>query len=318
MKNQQVRFDLCSAAANVQFKLSGPGGFSTVLSGNTSLVNLPTSGQYAVTVNLSGGQAGVSYSLRMSETPEANLVLQKSAGGNSLTATSAGTLAASGDARLFSVSVDTEMPLLVGINDTSVADHDDLYAKFGSPPSCSDYDYCSSQQATANPQLSIPMAAKGTWYILVYGDYVPHAANYTLTVSASPLLLTKMTPTRHGNGADALITISGAGFRPGTQVTLVAGNKSYAADTVTCDSFSQISATFRAGRVPAGKYTVRVTRADGTAATMPGTFQVSDGGQAKLEADLILPDASVSTNSARFTSSTRTAATWPCPLLCCC
>ena len=31
------------AAANVQFKLSGPGGFSTVLSGNTSLVNLPTS-----------------------------------------------------------------------------------------------------------------------------------------------------------------------------------------------------------------------------------------------------------------------------------
>ena len=166
-----------------------------------------------------------------------------------------------------------------------------MYIKLGSPPTRGDYDYRSSQQAAADQELSVSLAAPGTWYILVYGYYVPLAADYTLTVAAAPLLLTQMTPIRHGDGADAAITIKGAGFDATSTVRLVSGSRTYTADDVSLDSFTQITAMFAPVAFPWGGTRVRVARADGTSSDMPGTFEVTSGNQPKLEANLILPDA---------------------------
>ncbi|MFO0927411.1 MAG: hypothetical protein U0736_10275 [Gemmataceae bacterium] len=56
------------------------------------------------------------------------------------------------------------------------------------------------------------------------GTAVPAASTITVRVDAAPVILLGATPARHGNASDARLTLTGAGFLPGSTVQLVAGN----------------------------------------------------------------------------------------------
>src|SRR5262249_12588938 len=132
-----------------------------------------------------------------------------------------GTLVGSAQAQLFRVTVPDARPLLVTLRDASPAHHTELYVKFGSAPSRSDYQFRSSSAATANQQVLVPMAAPGTLYILLYGASVPAAGAYTLTAAEANVFVTGVTPDHHGDSADATLTLSGGGFDRTTTVSLV-------------------------------------------------------------------------------------------------
>src|SRR5262249_54281076 len=159
------------------------------------------------------------------------------------------------------------------------------------PPTRSDYQYKSTPSAGQH-EILVPMAAPGVWYILVYAEAVPAPSTFALSATASAVSLSSVTPTRHGNGADMTLTTAGAGFDATATVQLVAGGgATYDAATVAADLPTQLTATFRAGAVPPGVYTVRVTKPGNVTAQLPDAFTVVAGGRPELRTNLVLPQA---------------------------
>jgi len=104
--------------------------------------------------------------------------------------------------------------------------------------------------------------------------------------------LTSVTPDHSGNAADAVLTLQGLGFDRSSTVSLVSSsNVVFQANMTNVDLPTQITATFSAGRLPPGSYAARVTLANGSISTLPNAFTSLIGGEAKLEANIVVPDA---------------------------
>jgi len=281
---QQVRFDLLgSTGSPVAFDLTGPEGWTGFngLEGDSELITLLRTGAYTLTAHGTGGQQEVAYAFRLEQTTQTDLVLSTPYNG---------TFAGSGQAQLFRISVSASAPLLVSLDDMGAGDRTELYLKYGMPPTRADYAYRSA--TGADQQFLASMAAPGTWYALVYASHVPAPSTYTLLATASAVLLTDVTPDSLGSSADATLTLSGAGFDGTTAVSLVAsGGTVYTATGVSHDSFTRLTATFAAGSVPAGLYTLQVANASGHTAALPDAFRILPGGEAKLVTKVIVPQS---------------------------
>ncbi len=123
--NEQVQFHLVAASSpDVQFDLSGPGGFVgfTGLTADSSSVTLPAAGSYTLTVRIAGGQPGA-YAFALESSP-IDLTL-----GTAFEEP----LAGSGQTQLFDVQVATASPLLIDLQDGESGDQNEVYVKFGAP-----------------------------------------------------------------------------------------------------------------------------------------------------------------------------------------
>jgi RHS repeat-associated protein len=160
----------------------------------------------------------------------------------------------------------------------------EVYIRFGTLPTRGAYDY----RLAAGDRLLIPAAAAGDWYILVYGD-MGAAGQYQFEFDLEAVVLTQSLPTRHGTGTELDLTLTGAGFITPLGVALVSANSTvFAAYSVEVDSFTQATAKFLAGSVPAGTYAVRISR-NGQTAQLTNALQVVADGAAKFDVQLILP-----------------------------
>jgi RHS repeat-associated protein len=278
---QQVQLVAVSASGGVQFDLNGPGNqtlFSD-LQADSGLITLPASGQYVLTAHGSGGQGGA-YAFALDQTSVTNLTL----GGSD-----SGTLAGSGQAQLFEVTVPATQSLIVGLQDNTATDVVQLFANLGSPPTPFNYGE-SSGAGSSDPKLLVPSAAPGTWYILVYAASVSSSSPFTIQATGAQVQLSTVAPDRSATGSPATLTLTGSGFDGTTTVSLIsASNQVYMASTVSFDTPTQLTATFSLSGVPQGVYSVEVTRAGDVTSTLPGAFTVLAQGSAQLETHLILP-----------------------------
>jgi len=283
---QQIRFDLINTSGTgIAFDLTGPEGWTGFSDINTDsdLITLPSAGSYTLTAHGTGGQYGSAYSFRLQETAQTDLAIGSVYNG---------ALAGSGQAQIFRLRVAANMPMRVTLDDIASADHNELYAKFGSPPTRADYDFRFPSPSSPDQQILVPMATSGTWYVLTYADYAPAPSMFTLSATAAGLMLDGITPDHAGNAQDTTLTLTGAGFERPTVVQLVSSQgATYGAASVEIDSFTQITATFAAGTVPSGTYSIVLRQPDGDSAELPAAFQITGGGQARLETNLILPEA---------------------------
>jgi RHS repeat-associated protein len=283
--NQQIRFNLINTAMpGILFDLTGPNGYTGFSGASTSsdLINLPSAGTYTLTVHATPPSQGA-YAFRLDQTSVTALFSGMAFNG---------IFSGSGQAQLFTIATPQDKQLLITLRDNN-RDQVEAYAKFGAPPTRADYQYMSAVPTSVTQTILVPAASPGTWYILVYAGAVAAAPqSYTLTATVSPLSLTAVTPDHLGNAADAILTLTGAGFDSTTTVSLVAaGGTTYRANQTQLDLPTQLSATFTAGSVPAGVYSVVVTRADGLSASLPGAFTMDQGGLFHFEAHLDTPAA---------------------------
>jgi YD repeat-containing protein len=280
----QVQFDLLAeSASGLNFSLSGPNGFSgfSGITGSSSLVTLPTSGTYTLTVQGTGGSTG-NFSFDMVQTAETSLVLDTPF---------SGTFAGSGQPLLFVVNVPSTAPMILRLADAATADHVELYASLGTAPTRETYQY-GANGAGSSQSLLVPSAAAGTWYVLVYAESVANApSSFTLQVNTTPVVVTAVTPVSYATNAVATLTLNGAGFSTTTSLVLVAANgtTTYPVSSVSFDTFSQLTATVNLAGVPQGVYSIRATNASGGSDTLPAAFTVTAAGQAHLVTQLILP-----------------------------
>jgi RHS repeat-associated protein len=296
---QEVQFNLVSDRnPAVVFDLTGPNGY-VAFSGQTSSsgpISLPSSGSYVVRAYSTQGQTGA-YAFHLDNLTVTTLTLNTQHGGQ---------FAGSGQAQLFQVTAPGGQPLVVNFQDQNSGDVNELYVKFGAPPTRADYQYrgvALTDQVSGLPDLvaSVPLAAPGTWYILVYNVTSGPFANFTLQASTGVTLTAVSPPGLHGTSGDAVVTLTGTGFDPTMKVTLITDNippgsipngTTYAASSVQLVSSTQLTATFLAGSVPAGAYDVQVTRGDGSSSRFYHDFFMVQGGKpANLIANLNLPSA---------------------------
>ena len=89
-----------------------------------------------------GANQGGSYAFRLAETSQTDLVLGT---------THAGTPVGSGQAQLFRVTVPDVKQLQIVLDDASGADRNEVYVRFGAPPTRADYQYRFTTPASAPP-----------------------------------------------------------------------------------------------------------------------------------------------------------------------
>lgn len=196
----------------------------------------------------------------------------------------------SGSGHYYQVNVPPGKNLSVFVNGGDDDGVNEIYARFGELPSRGEFDV-RYHGIESDPQLVVPAAAPGTWFILAFGNLVPNDGAYTITASVADVQINDVTPERHGDAADAVLTIRGAGFSAGTTVELISTTSTtYSPAEFSIDSFTQMTATFQAGDVPTGIYDVRVS-SDGATSNLVDAFEVVAGGEAIFEAEVILPDA---------------------------
>src|SRR5262249_42011129 len=153
--------------------------------------------------------------------------------------------------------------------DGTAGDVNRIYAKLGAPPTPGNYQYTSSG-ATASPQVLIPSAAPGTWYILVDSSSVPSGdSGFSLTVAGTQVQLATVAPDRSAAGSRATLTLTGTGFDSTTTAELVGPTGTvYAAQSVSFDTPTQVTATFTLTGVPQGVYSVEVTQDGSLSSTL--------------------------------------------------
>ncbi len=280
---QQIRFHLVGMSApGVAFDLRGPNGWVgfTNLTADSDLMTLPTSGGYTLEAHPTGGDSyDVAYACELDQTVQTDLAL----GTNFV-----GQLAGSGQPQLFRIVLTNGAPLRLFLNNSGLDNQLELYLKSGSAPTRGDFDY-SSAGPGANQQITAPFAHAGTWYVLVYGDYVPTPGSFTVAASAGSIVLSDVTPDHQANNVPLNMTLTGAGFGPGTGVQLIgADGTGYGAGTVSVDSFTELTAVFAPDSLPAGTYSVLATGADGSS-ELTNALTMSAPGEPKLGLHLIMP-----------------------------
>jgi RHS repeat-associated protein len=280
---QPVQFNLVGAGSpGLEFDLIGPNN-TTLFSGLTAssgLITLPETGAYVLTVHSADDQAGA-YSFSLNQVAQTELTLNTPYDGS---------IVASGQIQLFNVVVPTASPLLIRLDDFTNSDSNEVYLRRGAAPTLGTYDYRYAQTG-ADQDVQVPLAAPGTWYILVSTRLAPAESTFTLLAQASPLFVNSITPDHYATGEDAILTVAGSGFVPGTQIALVdaSSNSVASAHSVQINSFAQATAAIDLTGVAEGTYGVRVTLPGGSAVTLPGAFEVLPAGAAHLETRLILP-----------------------------
>jgi len=284
--NDQVQFNLLNeSTSDIQFDLVGPNGYTAFSNATvgSGLVTLPSNGAYVLTAHSMNGQTGA-YAFSMAETSQTSLTLG---------VTYQGTLVSSGQPGLYTVAVpEGGNPLLIHLSDSSGADHNELFLSLGAAPTRSSYQYRYANLASADQEILVPSAAAGTWYILLYGYYVPQASQFTLVAGSASILLTGLTPDHYGTSRDPTLALTGAGFDSTTTVRLLsAGGATYTPNSSVLVSAAKITATFDAGAVPAGQYSVEVVKAQGGgSATLANSFTMVQGGVPVLKTQIIVPN----------------------------
>jgi RHS repeat-associated protein len=277
---QQIRLHLvASPGSALTYTLTGPGAAPvfTNLMADSDLITLSATGKYLLTAQGTGQWFGF-YSFRILQTAFYNLPV------NTIFS---GTLAGDGQAQLFTIAGVQGQSLRLALDDSTNTDQVEMYARLGSAPTRSSYDYCGTA-ASADQQILIPNTT-GTWYVLLYATQVPDPSPFTLSAAAADLQVMSATPDHYANNAPLTMTITGAGFVVGAGVELIGQDaQAHPAGQIVVDSFTQITATFAAG-LPIGTYSLHVTRPGGGSDTLPGAMQIQAAGQAHLETQLILP-----------------------------
>ncbi len=286
MAGQQVLFDLINVSnSEIVFDLAGPDGWMGFvdLDDDFEPITLPSSGNYTLTARGTGGFSGGNYAFQLLDQMPTDLTLGVDY---------VGTLAGTANSQLFRVTIPEGETLRIELDGDSDLNRNELYARIGSPPTRRTFDASSLPSTGANQEVLVPLAAPGTWFILLYGAQVSSNSNFTLKASTQSIVLSEVTPDRSGTGVEASMTVTGGGFLPGSFVELVSADATeFSAASVEVAGYDRLIAALDLAGVPEGLYDVRVTVPGVGSEMLEDAFTVLPAGEANLETNLILPSA---------------------------
>ena len=249
--NQQLRLEQLIAATNIVFELSGPNdwiGFSE-LSGDSGLINLPVSGDYALTVRSTDSEVNKSYQFRLVGTPVYDI---------SIDTPFNGTLSVADKAQLFRIAAGNDAIARITLDDMG-GNGRELYVKFGSPPTPEAYDYRFNTTNGYQNTFEFPNVPSDM-YVLIYSTDSGEPHDFTLLVETMIAQVTAATPDHASHASPITLTVHGSGFDTATTLALEDrdGNRYPPAAYDAVDA-NRIVANYLPNSLPANTYTVVVT-----------------------------------------------------------
>ncbi|MCY2989745.1 MAG: Ig-like domain-containing protein, partial [Planctomycetota bacterium] len=165
-----------------------------------------------------------------------------------------------------------------------------VYLTYEGVPTRTLYDLKSTLVA-GTPQLRLPSAPAGTYYLLVYRDLPGAARTYQLTARQLPFGVTDVTPNHGGNVGDVTLLVSGSLLpaQPLARLISPQGEAVYGHRIYPGDG-TNFFATFALSGLAVGVYDVEAAGPDGVWAAALDAFTVQAGTGANLQARLILND----------------------------
>ena len=203
----------------------------------------------------------------------------------------AGTLSGPDPFDSYSVATGTGEQLGIVLTGAAVAAGAELFVSFETVPTRMDYDYRGEINFGGNGEVLIPHSPGGTYYVLVYADQLDAAAAYEISASTSELLVTGISPERHGDGSTCEMTITGSGFDETTTIEFAGTDLSIWTPTnIQVLSPTIMLVTLDVPAWPQDVYDIVVTKPGVDPYEMEDSFEVT-GGVPNLETRLIVPDS---------------------------
>ena len=198
-----------------------------------------------------------------------------------------------GTEHYYRVNVPEGEDLLITLDSDSDVSVNELYVRYGEIPSPVQYDFLYDSPFQSDQEVTVPTTQTGTYYILVRGDYVPDVLE-TYMIKAELLLfaIRYVNPNRGGNVGNVTVEIVGARFPPNTSARLISPSGLIVnATTVYFNNSSSLFATFDLTGRDSGMYSVQIEKPGGEISTLVNDFEVIDGGDAQIFANLIVPQS---------------------------
>jgi hypothetical protein len=215
-----------------------------------------------------------------------------------------------GQSRYYRVETLADQDLTVSLSSNVADATNDLYASYGTTPTVASYGYAGPPEFTSHPSLLIAGTEAGAYYVLVTARGLPPGVTsetFTLRADALPFSLTSVAPARGGRAGRVTTTVSGAGLRTWTRLTLVSGSDTVAVPTsVTWVNSTELEARWRLESVAAGTYDLVAMTGD-SVATLPASFTVEEATALEVVTTAVKPDVIRRTGTTAFTFRYRNA-----------
>jgi hypothetical protein len=165
----------------------------------------------------------------------------------------------------------------------------ELYLRRGQIPTRSQFDAKPISFGAAEQRIFLPDALPGEWYVLVHGRSEAGAGvPFSLLAESRPFLLFDAQGRVGGNAGSITLNVTGAGFTPGTAVTLRDNGNIIATAAIAFVNSYHLLATFDLTGAPLGLYDLWAV--DGANQdNLSDAFTVVEGVGPLLEAQLVLP-----------------------------
>ncbi|TWU39629.1 carboxypeptidase regulatory-like domain-containing protein [Novipirellula artificiosorum] len=200
-----------------------------------------------------------------------------------------GTLAGTGDAKLFKVNLTSGESLSVNLDGDENAVNE-LYLKYGDAPTPQVFDARGVRVDSADQVVAINNTNSGMYYVSVIGTDVSSPQTFTVTADLASLGISTISPQRGSNTGQTTIVVSGSQFASDASVRLIdsQGTQIEAFDNFFSDS-GLISGTFDLAGATLGPADVQVVQPDGTTTVLEDAFEVIAGVPGQLEVSLVAP-----------------------------
>ncbi len=174
--------------------------------------------------------------------------------------------------------------LLLTLDAVSEEGRNELYIRYGAPPTRSVSDVRNAGLLGPDQTLRVPGTQAGTYYVLAYADKLPADGQAPFNIKAQylPLEISTLTPERGGNTGNVTVVITGSGFESGAQAKLMYLGadglpQELEARRRSLADMGQMSATFDLRGVAPVVCDVRVFLPGGAVTTKAGAFTVEPG-----------------------------------------
>ena len=158
--------------------------------------------------------------------------------------------------------------------------NDQLFVKFGGIPDSGAFDFAANDPFVASPEIFMPIANSGTYYVTLTSTYSPAANNYSLLAESLPFTVAVVQPQLAGNGRQTTFAIEGADFDNNTTFRLVKETSEFPAFNVQIVDSSHAYATIILGAAPLGSYDMQaveyLNQANQVITTLPNAVAVED------------------------------------------
>ena len=203
------------------------------------------------------------------------------------------TFDAAGQYKYYRVEVEAGEHLFVSLDDLNDVGHNELYVKYGSAPSRSDYDVRYSTNFAPDQVVEIADTEAGAYYILVYAESAPDApGDFELAAAILDFQILGISPVTAGNAGPVTMSLRVAELPADATPVLVSPDGTrYLPDAVYQDRPDVIYPTFNLSGAEIGRYDVRIETSGSPFTELTDFVEVRAGLGGNLEAELSVPSA---------------------------